>query len=55
MQLKHKCQGFLYVHSPHSGLYLNAKPPGKVSCDSQLQWRGQNPYYGQIGLGVEQF
>ena len=36
MQVKHKCQEFLYVHSPHSGLSLNAKPLGKVSCDSQL-------------------
>ena len=36
MQVKHKCQEFLYVHSPHSGLSLNAKPPGKVCCDSQL-------------------
>ena len=48
MQLKHKCAGFLYVHSLHSDLSLNAKPPGIVSCDSQLpcqlQWHGQRLY-----------
>ena len=37
MKVKHKCQELLYVHSPHSGLSLNAKPPGKVSlCVAKL-------------------
>ena len=35
MQSKHKCQEFLYVYSPPSGLSLNTKPPRKVSFDSQ--------------------
>ena len=39
MQVKHKCQEFLYVHSPHSGLSLNAKLPAKVSCDSKMPYQ----------------